>query len=264
MFKGTAWFTSLLINDALGHLVILNQVQFSNWCFSSAEIILMANEPHIQTSVFSSLYHFALLSSYSPFFSKNSCALLGIVTPQIIISCRFQICSSCFGSMWEGWGVERLQSWVTAGIPSLSTTWGTRRVHTWAGSRCRTETCMVCWCASWPRSWAGSQGRTAPPCTRCGSRHCGGSSGLRSPERSVGIAGLLHRKGRVPGWWDPPSACRWLQASGACKGERKKKLFPSLGLCACTHLSKCRYLSLKWDTLGTLYLLWKAVNISRA
>lgn len=52
----------------------------------------MANEPHIQTSVFSSLYHFALLSSYSPFFSKNSCALLGIVTPQIIISCRFQIC----------------------------------------------------------------------------------------------------------------------------------------------------------------------------
>lgn len=54
MFRETACFTSLLLNDALGHLIILNPVQFSNWFLCSPEeIILMANKAHIQTWVFS-------------------------------------------------------------------------------------------------------------------------------------------------------------------------------------------------------------------
>lgn len=54
MFRETACFTSLLLNDTLGHLIILNPVQFSNWFLCSPkEIILMANKAHIQTWVFS-------------------------------------------------------------------------------------------------------------------------------------------------------------------------------------------------------------------
>lgn len=71
----------------------------------------MANKAHIQTWDFFFHNHFALLSSSSPFLcSKNSCALLGIVTPQIFISCHFQIWSTCFvlgisekGGVWGGW-----------------------------------------------------------------------------------------------------------------------------------------------------------------
>ena len=138
-------------------------------------------------------------------FQANSQAVRGRIPGVDLGSSHPLLCSSC-----------PIQRGVGACTPHILT-WGTHRVRTWAGSRCRTGTCRACPRASWPRCAAGSQGRTGPPCTRCGRPRCGGPWAPRSPVRSGGTAGPRRPTGRVPGWQAPPSACRWPPASGACE-----------------------------------------------